>query len=379
MRAFLAAITNLVIATVIVLVIVLGSSLSAHAGEQIIFRSRVVSLSAETKLPDFPRKKNSRDSRYYVVQFKEMILPGDHRNLTSLGAEIVRFLPEDTLVIKAGEREIRTIAASSITIRAVQPYESEWKIANAISQDKDDVADLEVQLFPGEKAASIAAKLRGVKVESFEGSVIRLRTQLSNVAGLAQIQAVEWIQPAAPVEKATTSSIAKIGLRARTVLLNYLRDKREIANPSQALTNLLVGDRRAARDHTGKDKLNEAGWYQFLDGSLIVDEHLGLATAETHSYPVTVSSQGRLKAKLVYLDAAAAPGVATSLVNDLNLLIVDADGREVLTADRDTAGKMIEMPVEMGTYEVRVIGRNVPLGQGSSRQPYALMISAEAR
>jgi hypothetical protein len=115
-----------------------------------------------------------------------------------------------------------------------------------------------------------------------------------------------------------------------------------------------------------------------LGTAIVVDERTGLATGESHTYPIKVSSSAKLTATLVYTDAAGAAGAAKALVNDLDLVVVNmADGKEASLNDHTNNNEMFEQQVASGNYEVRIKGTNVPQGPASGKQPYALIISVQ--
>jgi hypothetical protein len=110
----------------------------------------------------------------------------------------------------------------------------------------------------------------------------------------------------------------------------------------------------------------------------MVDERAGVGSGETLSYPVKVSGNGRLTATLVWTDAAAADGAAKSLVNDLDLVLVNtANGNETVLNDHTNNTEMIETDVTAGAYEVRVKGTNVPQGPAAGKQPFAVVVSVQ--
>jgi subtilisin family serine protease len=195
-----------------------------------------------------------------------------------------------------------------------------------------------------------------------------------------------------------TSMSTPLTAGAAAVVRQYLIEDRKIAVPSAALI-------KAALIHTsfdlfpgqfgevGKEKGQElltvrpnpdAGWGRVnveeathLAGSVVVDERTGLAMGETHTYPVTVERSGKLIATLVYTDAPGAAGAAAALVNDLDLVVVDAAGKETALNDRLNNTEMVETAVAAGKLEIRVKATYVPQGLVAGKQPYALIVSVK--
>jgi serine protease AprX len=118
-----------------------------------------------------------------------------------------------------------------------------------------------------------------------------------------------------------------------------------------------------------------------------VDETRPLATGAvaTHHYVVSDPAEP-LRITLVWTDPPALPSVARQLVNDLDLEVVDPDGRVYRgnafvggwsaadgTADRTNNVEAVHIATpRAGVYTVRVRGFNVPLGP----QDYALLANA---
>jgi serine protease AprX len=191
-----------------------------------------------------------------------------------------------------------------------------------------------------------------------------------------------------------TSMATPLTAGAATVVRQYLVEKRGFGKPSAALvkavlmhtaTDLFPGQfgqgtstqeiqktRPNSDEGFGRVNVDKA---TDLVTALIIDEQKGLATGETHTYPVKVTAQGKITATLMYTDAPASAGAAKALVNDLDLVLVDASGRETSANDHINNGELIETAIAPGTYEVRVKGTSVPQGITSGKQPYALVLS----
>jgi serine protease AprX len=193
-----------------------------------------------------------------------------------------------------------------------------------------------------------------------------------------------------------TSMATPLTAGAATVVRQYLVDDRKMVKPSGALVkavlmhtafDLFPGQFGALGKDKGQEMLtgrpnNDEGYGRVdvdkatnLGKAIIVDEHTGLSTGDVHKYPLQVSGGGKLTATLVYTDAAASAGAAKSLVNDLDLVVVDPSGHETSLGDHTNNYEMIEAQAQAGNYEIRVKGTNVPQGPIGGRQPYALVIT----
>ena len=196
-----------------------------------------------------------------------------------------------------------------------------------------------------------------------------------------------------------TSMATPLTAGAAAVVRQYLVETRKIANPSGALmkaalmhtaTDLFPGQFGEVGKAKGQELLTkrpnvDEGYGRVdvakatdLGTAIVVDERTGLATGESHTYPIKVSSSAKLTATLVYTDAAGAAGAAKALVNDLDLVVVNmADGKEVSLNDHINNNELFEQQVAAGNYEVRIKGTNVPQGPAAGKQPYALIISVQ--
>ena len=193
-----------------------------------------------------------------------------------------------------------------------------------------------------------------------------------------------------------TSMATPLTAGAATVVRQYLVENRGIAHPSGALlkaalihtaTDLFPGQFGEVGRGRGQELLthrpnNDEGYGRVdvakatdLGKAVLIDENTGLSTGEVMSYPVQVSGGSKLVATMVYTDAAAAAGASKSLVNDLDLVVVDPAGVETSLHDSVNNSEMIEMPVTSGQYTVKVKGTNVPAGITNGKQPFALILS----
>ena len=112
-------------------------------------------------------------------------------------------------------------------------------------------------------------------------------------------------------------------------------------------------------------------------GTRLVDEANGVGTNEQLSYNFTISNGQKLLANLVYFDAPGTPSAAKALVNDLDLVLVGADGHEVGPLDRINNSEVIELSnLAAGNYRLLVKGVSVPMGK-SGKQPFALIYTVQ--
>ncbi len=151
---------------------------------------------------------------------------------------------------------------------------------------------------------------------------------------------------------------------------------------------------------------NDTGWGRvFLDNNLYfngddrqvrhwdVAHERGVETGDLHSYEIWVPSAGEeLRVTLAWFDPGGDPTAALSLVNNLDLEVIDPSGTvflgNVFTNDSSTVGGAADAvdTVEQvrftaagtGLYTLRVRGTDIPGngGENSERQGYALVVSS---
>jgi serine protease AprX len=118
-----------------------------------------------------------------------------------------------------------------------------------------------------------------------------------------------------------------------------------------------------------------------LSNVTVVDERTGVAGGEVWTTSLRVRetrtrSGASIRATLSYTDAPGSPGAAATLVNDLDLELVDASGKVIAAkADRVNNTEMLELSgVAPGEYKLQVRGVRVAQGK-NGKQPFALVMS----
>lgn len=223
----------------------LGYVRNAEAGERLLLRSGTVDLANPSQaidllnLPDFesgerieagiiggrpvwvgtrekrPRAKvDAKTKRHFVVQMRDAITKADLINFESLKINVVRYLPEDAVVMSGTHRQATVLAKSSNRIRAITTFRPQWKLspelgASSIFSGDPDIKAV-VRLFPSASETAVANKAKTdiekvirksqVKVLSTSNRTLILEGKRSKVASLAQVDAVEWIEPMADIQ-----------------------------------------------------------------------------------------------------------------------------------------------------------------------------------
>ena len=153
--------------------------------------------------------QNNNAPRAFVVQFRQHITNLDRQNVASLGARVLRYLPDDALVVMATSQVAQSILQSSNAIASLVPFDPAWKLApelapvNVFSAHTDGL--IHVRLFPSgsnneasrlqRQAILTISHLDGVTVVDSQERSLVLRAPLRALEAIARVEAVEWIQP----------------------------------------------------------------------------------------------------------------------------------------------------------------------------------------
>ncbi|HBX23489.1 MAG TPA: hypothetical protein DEF34_07665 [Desulfotomaculum sp.] len=190
-----------------------------------------------------------------------------------------------------------------------------------------------------------------------------------------------------------TSMASAITGGAAALLKEYLEQHTEYGAATAALLKaVLINGAQAPQDEP-----HQAGFGVLDIGSTVLalekgmfnihEEKTGLRNGESSSLTFEVTEpEAPVKITLVWTDPAATPGSGRTLVNNLDLAVVDPNGERLLGNDFSNSGQpdtvnnveqvVIPEPV-VGTYRVEVYGRSIKgLGSASrsvARQDFALV------
>lgn len=177
---------------------------AAQAGEVLHLKSATVDtrqLAVQSQAL-FATSVKAPSPGYFVVQFKGKIGSTERRDLISLGAKIMRYIPDDALVVKATGQQILSIQKSLSTIQAVVPYVSQWKIAPEFSPlsilSAKSREQILVRLFTGESLDTMVTQIQtiaGARVIESGGSSIVVEIPRVSVDAVSRLTGVEWVQP----------------------------------------------------------------------------------------------------------------------------------------------------------------------------------------
>lgn len=158
-------------------------------------------------MPSQMTLQEAMSTKYFIVQFSEVITEADKAFIAEKGAEILRYIPEDALIVKASPESVAHWQEENKSVRAVIPYLHGFRMsedlepASVFSQFKR--AKVSIKLFAEkdlEATLSAIENISGVEVLDAGGKVIYAETLLSAVEALAKLDGVEWVQPLGQVK-----------------------------------------------------------------------------------------------------------------------------------------------------------------------------------
>lgn len=184
-----------------------------------------------------------------------------------------------------------------------------------------------------------------------------------------------------------TSMATPIAAGATALLLEHLIENEGISNPTSHLVKAILG--ASTSDMTGQygSPTNGAGEAvpNMHEGNGRLNMYSAVQTSFVHSESVsTLDDRGwsftlpngahDLQVALAYSDPAATPGVTPHLVNDLDLALTDPTGTVHSLNDNLNNLRIMNFSAPLaGTWEVHVVGTNVPSGP----QFFSLAINQE--
>ena len=135
--------------------------------------------------------------------------------------------------------------------------------------------------------------------------------------------------------------------------------------------------------HEGWGRVNIEKALFPTEGSIrVVDEKKGIATSETKIYRISVTSDDSpLRVTMVYSDYPGAVQASETLVNDIDLEVIDEAGHHfypnrLKQPDRLNNTEMVEIDSPLiGAYQLKVTGHHVPRGNEYDAQPFAIVAS----
>lgn len=135
---------------------------------------------------------------YYLVTLRVPITEAVKGELTSSGAKILYFMPNNSFLVAMDEAAKARVQASP-AVSWVGIFQPAYKIASWM-KDVSGTRDVWVQLFQNEDVNAIASKLRvmGYKVSIEDAQmykIMKVRMDVSSVGQVANLREVMWLEP----------------------------------------------------------------------------------------------------------------------------------------------------------------------------------------
>ena len=182
-----------------------------------------------------------------------------------------------------------------------------------------------------------------------------------------------------------TSMATPVVAGASALLIEHLIENRNHSNPSSALVKAIMastaddmmGQYSSNTNGAGEDAPNNhEGWgllnmHTAMDASYVDGESVSTGDSWGWSFQVPASAPD-FRVSAAWTDPASTPSASTNLVNDLDMNIKDPSGvwyNDTNSLD-NLRGQIFTSP-QAGTWEVHIVGTNVPTGP----QNFAVSVS----
>lgn len=173
---------------------VLIAAQGAVAGQELLLRSGKVSISDSISASAGVLPAADSSANVFVAQWSAPVDASLRRSLEQRGFEILRYLPQDALILsRAGV----AVSAHELGARALAPVAAEWKIAPGLLTAPERSNWVLVSVFRPEWMAKAMAGIRaidGVKVLRADSGELAVSATPSQIEKIAAMDAVEWVQ-----------------------------------------------------------------------------------------------------------------------------------------------------------------------------------------
>lgn len=171
-------------------------SITAQAGQNLYFKQGTVNTNSVQTMSLF---RNAALTNYHIVQYKNVITAADKNQLSKVGAEVIRYMPDDAYLIKASSKTISRLADSK-AVHVVIPYVGQLKVSpefgvvDHLSGKRSE--KILVRTFSKEVTQEITQSLAKLGQVTFsKGKSLGLVAPLNAVLKIADIEGVEWVEP----------------------------------------------------------------------------------------------------------------------------------------------------------------------------------------
>ena len=182
------------------------SAFPARAGQAILFRQGTIqtgdsiqSIGQSKEQYKLPHVFTANEAqKEMLIQFQSRIHTKDRQVLQDLGAELLRYLPEDTLVVRGSATTLTRISGLA-NVQSMLAYPSWAKLSNEFVSVRAQRTDLPqrilITLFPGTPAMGVVSKISALgRVIYQDGSVIVMDSVMGKMSELSEQNGIEHIQ-----------------------------------------------------------------------------------------------------------------------------------------------------------------------------------------
>jgi subtilisin family serine protease len=258
---------------------VLASLSSAYAGE--VLELRAGSIPVNPKVADLLIQQGAAVPEVFVAQWPKPVSFEQQRQLEARGFKVLRYLPQDALVLRNVGIPAGSLAAE-LGARAAFSFSAQWKLAPELIRDSTRSKKwVMVSLFEGADVSAVLASLRsigGINVLRLSAGEIAVSATLESLFRVAANDEIEWIQDL-PVWSTLDYSMAASDLDSPTTppaLTGY-----------ESGTKLMGFDEARARGFTGKGQsvsMADTG----VDTGNLATLHADLKPAVLKGYPLGI-------------------------------------------------------------------------------------------
>jgi len=292
---------------------------------------------------------------YYLVQFTGPILPEWKNAVTEQGAVLLDYLPDFTFIARM-DATVRERVKALPMVRWVGIYQPGYRLAPpllsqvlGVVESPSDPLVVQVELFPDADFSTLREQIQGYgEVQSISsnemGTLLRVRVPASEIAALANLNGVRWIEPIP--EHKIFNNIAVDIMGVRNVVWNTqglygagqivgicdtgldrgstnpanLHDDFEDGNGQSRVIALidLDGDPRSGPDDP------DSGHGTHVAGSVLGNGKMSGSNPPAHSYPSTCYAGVAPEASLYFQAVEDSQGSLSGIPADLNNLFQPA-------------------------------------------------------
>ncbi len=171
-------------------------SFTAHAGQQLHFKTQVVDTTVDSALTSM---KRGPATDYHVVQFADKISSQDRQELMNSGAEILRYIPDDAYVVKMDTNAIDRLQ-NMRGLQAVLPYAPAFKVSPSFGVvdhlNAQVIEKISIRTFSEDATQDLQKQIQQWgDLQYAKGQNIGVVAPLSAIEKISQLNGVEWIEP----------------------------------------------------------------------------------------------------------------------------------------------------------------------------------------